>query len=255
VRAPPYSGSTMRAFPLTAAAAVACTIVALAVDVRQWAAGAPVGPGSEWWRFVRTVMAVAPALALVTARSRGSRLFAAALVVTVVADWFLVVRADVVTGIGIFAIVQGLLIWRHLHGTDVRRYLEAPLRRAVALGAGVVVAGNAALWPALSPRGLAWPVLAYSVLLLTAVVTAYGTRQTGTWSMRASRCAFWGMVLFVLCDITVGIGAAYGHTSAGAFTRALTGLFYTPALLLLVRSGEPVTPVSLSTHQSESAAR
>jgi YhhN family len=257
VRTQPYSGSTMRAFPLAAAAAVACTLVALVLDLREWAgaAGPGIGATSPWWRFVRTVVAVAPVVTFVAIPARGPRLLAASLLLTIIADWFLVMRADLMTGIGVFAVVQVLLIWRHLHGVALRRYLAPPLLGAVSLGAAVVVVGNAALWSALSPRGLAWPVFAYSVLLLTAVVTAYGTRETGTLSVRASRCAFWGMVLFVLCDITVGIGAAFGHTSAGAFTRALTGLFYTPALLLLVRSGEPVRPVSPSTHQSASAGR
>jgi hypothetical protein len=229
----------IRALALSASIAVVCTIVALVLDLRQWAAGPEIEIGwtSEWWRFVRTVVAVAPVVTLIAGPSLQRRLLAVALLLTIVADWFLVIRADVITGIGVFAIVQGLLVWRHLRGGSLSPYLDQPLRGAVALGAGVVLVGNAVLWTALSSRGLAWPVLGYSVLLLTAVVSAYGARHTGTLSLQASLFAYWGMVLFVLCDITVGIGAAFGHTSAGEFTRALTGVFYTPALLLLVRSG------------------
>jgi uncharacterized membrane protein YhhN len=97
--------------------------------------------------------------------------------------------------------------------------------------------GNGLLWAPLSARGLAWPVLVYSLLLITAVVTAYGASRIGTLSATAGRLAFQGMLLFAWCDVTVGVGAAYGHTPPGEFVRALTDLFYTPALLLLVRSG------------------
>jgi hypothetical protein len=223
---------------LGTASALLCTAAALALDLLQWAHPGTETPASESWRFVRTVACLGAAAPLLRhARVADSRSVLVALVVATVADFFLVLRHQLIVGIGIFAVMQLVLVHRHLRGVQLRRYLQPPLWRAAAVGLVVWLVGNAALWPALAPKGLGPAVLGYSGLLLTSAVTAWGTAQLGVLPQPAGRKAFYAMVLFVLCDITVGIGAAFGHLPAGQLVRATTGLFYTPCLLLLVQSG------------------
>ena len=162
-----------------------------------------------------------------------------AMMLAVVADMFLILRNDLVTGIAIFALMQTVLIKRHMRCGALIAYSRPPLLKAVIVGLGVVAVGNGFLWASLSAKGLAVPVLIYSMLLVASTIAAYGSATTGMLSASASRHAFWGMVLFMLCDITVGIGAAFGQSVEGQFVRSLTGLFYTPSLLLLVYSGIP----------------
>jgi hypothetical protein len=211
--------------------------VALAIDLHHWATFGAGGTGSEAWRFARTVLCFVPALWLWRGADRDGRSVAVALGLAVVADMFLILHHDLLRGIALFGVMQLVLLHRHLRAGSFSVYFRMPLLRAVLMGAGVVVLVNALLWNALSAKGLALPVLVYGALLIGSTVTAYGAGRNGVLPADASRLAFWGMVLFVLCDITVGVGAAFGHTQEGELVRSLTGLFYTPSLLLLVRSG------------------
>lgn len=217
---------------------VCCTAAALWVDLGQWGRGVANGPGSEWLRFVRTLAAVIPIVGLWRGRTTpDARWLTAAMALVVVADAFLILRRDLLTGIGWFAVVQAVLVGRHGRGVPLRRWGASDARGMIAAGCVFVALVNAWLWPSLASRGLALPVLGYSVLVVTTVVVAWGARHGGPLGAGAARDAAVGMVLFALCDVTVGVGAAFGHTSAGALVRSVTGLLYTPALLLLVRSG------------------
>ena len=221
-----------------ATVSVVCTAAALWVDLGQWARGGPVGPGSEWFRFMRTVAAVVPVAGLWRGRAGvDARWLTTAMVLVIVADTFLILRRDLLSGIAWFAIVQAVFVGRHGRGVPLRRWVAPDARIGVGAACVVVAIVNAGLWPSLADRGLALPVLGYSVLVMTTVVVAWGARSGGPLLPEAARDAYLGMVLFALCDVTVGVGAAFGHTSGGALARSLTGLLYTPALLLLVWSG------------------
>lgn len=228
----------MAVFRWSALLAVACTVIALLLDLYHWAADGSPWLTSEPWRFARTVLCAVPAfLAMSLRNNRDVHSVFIAMLLAILADLFLVLLHNLIIGIAIFAVMQVVLIHRHLRGGAVHAYFRPPLIRAVAIGAVVILVGNGLLWSPLSAKGLALPVLVYSTLLLTSTVTAFGAGHTKVLAATASRQAFWGMVLFVLCDITVGIGAAFGHMPEGELVRSLTGLFYTPSLLLLVRSG------------------
>lgn len=121
-------------------------------------------------------------------------------------------------------------------GVPVKKFAQFKMGVAAAIGVAILVLGNAILWPSLQAKNLAFPVLIYSSLLITSVLASYSTDITGVLAARKANYAFIGMVLFLLCDITVGIGAAFGHTSEGELVRSFTGLFYTPSLLLLAKS-------------------
>lgn len=99
----------MRFLPLSAVLAALCTIVALALDLGRWAA-----PDSTW--------------------------------PIIVADAFLILRADLMTGIAVFAVVQACLLWRCLQGAAITQYRRAPRSIAVTPGGMVVLVGNGLLW-------------------------------------------------------------------------------------------------------------
>ena len=48
---------------------------------------------------------------------------------------------------------------------------------------------------------------------------------------------FWGMILFLLCDITVLLPVMFPNQDFAQIVRVFTGVFYTPSLLLLAWSG------------------
>lgn len=167
-------------FPVCSTVSVLCTVAALWIDVGSWAQGGPVGPGSEWFRFARTVAAVLPVAGLWRTRpDADTRWLTLAMVLVVVADTFLILRHDLLSGIAWFALVQVLLIIRHGRGVPPRRWLSADARPALLLAAAIVIVTNNALWPSLATRGLAWPVLVYSVLVVTTVVVAWGRAGWG----------------------------------------------------------------------------
>lgn len=224
-------------FVLMSLLAIAATAVALWMDLAPWITGQP--QDSAVWRFARTVLCALAAVAIVRQPlDRNSRwLLPLAMALAVVADYFLILGPDLVRGIAVFAMMQVALIVRHLLGIRRSALQLRSVRVSIACGVLVLGVGNGLLWPALSAKGLAVPVLIYSALLIFSVVAARVAGLVGALPRPQAAFALWGMVLFLLCDITVGIGAAVGHTAEGQLVRALTGLFYTPSLLLLVRSG------------------
>ncbi|MBK8262952.1 MAG: hypothetical protein IPK80_16645 [Nannocystis sp.] len=218
--------------------AFALTAAALTVDLARLAgagADASLGAASEQLRFSRTIACAAACwLGLDAPPSRvDAALLAAGCALCVPADAFLILVGDLKTGIAIFLVVQSLFIARFARLIVWRRLRERRHRRAVALFVVALVGGNALLSPKLGPVGLALPVAVYSAALLAACLGAWLLRTNPAWPARNAGLAFAGMALFVLCDITVGLGAALAGTPAAAAIRAATGLFYTPSLALL----------------------
>lgn len=189
-------------------------------------------------RFGRTAGCAALWLVLWPKRIRLSdaRKLSLALILAVVADFFLILRHQFIVGIGFFAVMQVALLVRHGQGFG---QLCPTSRLWVALGAGItlLVSGNVLLYAPLSHLGLSLPVLIYSTLLVSSCWVAYAAIYRQVLPVPNARLACWAMLLFLACDITVGIGAAFGQRDWGALVRCTTGLFYTPSLLLLVLSG------------------
>jgi hypothetical protein len=169
----------MAAFRWSALLAVACTVIALLLDLQHWAVDGNPWPTSEPWRFARTVLCAVPAfLAMYLRNNRDVRSVFIAMLLAILADLFLVLLHNLIIGISIFAVMQVVLIHRHLRGGAVHAYFRPPLIRAVAIGAVVILVGNGLLWSPLSAKGLSLPVLVYSTLLLTSAVTAFGAGHT-----------------------------------------------------------------------------
>ena len=216
--------------------AVLLTLEALRQDVLAFQSGEIVDTGVL--RFVRTVLCFAVSVSIAGFRIRFQEiLLPLALLIAVVADYFLILEDNLKIGIGIFAIMQMVLTMRHLIGVRFKQLKNRVMLLAVTIGLVVLLIGNGLLWTSLEQKGLAIPVLIYSSLLSVSTVVAFATRFNLNFSKTSSGLAFYGMILFMLCDITVGVGAAFGHTSVGQLVRASTGLFYTPSLLLLGWSG------------------
>lgn len=226
-----------RSFRAMAVLADLLTLVALWLDLSAWA-GLEVG-NSQPWRFARTLVCGLAVWSVIrqSVDVKSRWLIPFAMTLAVLADHFLILRSDLLTGIVLFAVMQVVLMVRHLSGAELARLANQRMALAGLIGVCVLTIGNAMLLPSLLQRGLALPVLVYSALLVCSVLAAYSTRFGGQLPIQNAKWAFWAMVLFLFCDITVGIGAAFEHTVEGQLVRACTGLLYTPSLLLLVRSG------------------
>lgn len=161
----------------------------------------------------------------------------AAFYTAIVADYFLILQHQLIIGIGFFALMQILLIIRHLQKGSWKIFRLAQVQTAILLGMLLLVLANLLLHDALASKNLSLPVAIYGGLLVGSCLASYASIFIGFLPKRNAQLAFTAMLLFVICDITVGIGAAFGDQSWGAFIRATTGLFYTPSLLLLGFSG------------------
>lgn len=221
------------------------TLAFLVIDMYSWCLNPIVGFDNalvEWsaiLRFIRTCLAgifILPILQNSTSL-RGNTLLALALIVAIIADYFLILEGKLIIGIAIFGIMQVLLIIRHLMGvtTSVLKQKKQLVFYSIAFAISGIVLFM--LYKPLTNKGMFIPVALYALLLIVSLCAAYTSKALSILTHRQSNFVFWGMVLFVLCDITVGIGADFSTTNWGILVRSTTGIFYTPALLLLALSG------------------
>lgn len=221
------------------------TLVFLFIDFYTWWLYPVIGFDKELlaWsaalRFARTCLAGVFILPILQDSSllKGNKLLATALIVAIIADYFLILEAKLIIGIAIFGIMQILLIIRHLIGvnTSILKQKRQWVFYSLAFTISAIIL--LMLYTPLTNKGMFLPVAFYALLLIISLGVAYTSKAIKVLPHKQANFAFWGMVLFVLCDITVGIGAAFGTTNLGIFIRSTTGVFYTPALLLLALSG------------------
>ena len=170
----------------------------------------------------------------------------AAALVCVIADYFLVLQGKLLIGLVFFAIAQVLWWVRGTVGLRLAWRASTALARHSAIRGVIIAVGVAALIlaglaPALLAKGLLLPVVVYACLVVGATATAFiGRACARIPEPYASRFA-WGMLLFLIGDITVAIGAVGSESTLAGVVRAFTGVFYTPALLMLGSSGVPVS--------------
>ena len=184
---------------------------------------------STWVKFAAICLCCITAL--LGAHTVDGQLVAAALCLTVGADWFLLVRNDhYLLGIGLFIVVQLIYAYRLcLHRGKV--VTGSIFVRLLALGAAVLIA----------LRG-EW-VAAFSVFCFATLSVNVWEGYTGIYSgdslailRRPLRNRFgWGLFLFGWCDLCVGL---YNLSILTAFTRIGIWLFYLPSQVLIVLSQE-----------------
>jgi hypothetical protein len=92
-------------------------------------------------------------------------------------------------------------------------------------------------FPILAENKLKAAIFIYGALLVLSCVAGYLSKFKISFSGKASTQIFWGMMLFLLCDITVLLPVIYPDETFAQMARAFTGIFYTPSLLLLAWSG------------------
>ena len=223
--------------------AAVLTITAIGIDLYTWA---QVASGSDadltYWikwsgylRFARTGLFSLIFIAYLqsAAFTKDHILMQCAMVAATIADYYLILENKLITGIGIFAMMQLVLLYRHLQGFGWQLFHE---RKYVYLTAGLFVFAIAVLFFLYAPlqeKHLFWPVAAYGFLLILSVLAAAYSFALKRLSEQQSALALAGMICFLLCDITVGLGAIWQNQPSGYLVRALTGLVYTPALILL----------------------
>ncbi|MFO0625542.1 MAG: lysoplasmalogenase family protein [Polyangiales bacterium] len=188
--------------------------------------------------FARSVTCAALVpLGLGHAAPRDGRRMLAIFALVVVADLLILVCGQLVAGIAVFLVVQVGLAARHFGGLPAapQAARRTVTRRALAVSATWLVVMGAIARP-VSQVGLLAPVAVYSLALATSLTAGLSAPALGRFDRRAASRIAWGMVLFVLCDITVALNAALAGQRLGALVGATTGIFYTPSLVLLALS-------------------
>lgn len=207
---------------------------------------------STWVKYAAVCLCCATALAGM--RTADGKLVAAALCLTVAADWFLLVRNDHYTvGICLFIVVQLLYAYRlyHLRGQGLQLWRLIPrlllcMASLLFLPLGFCISSFCLRYvPPFAERSL---FLSYffgnalhrAYLMFTLPIFYFlnlclNTAEAFAIGPKARRFA-WGLLLFVLCDLCVGACSLGLLTS---FTWWGSWLFYLPSQVLIVLSQEP----------------
>ena len=171
------------------------------------------------------------------------RYLGAAFVVTLLADYFLILTDKMTLGTAIFLVVHGIYIARHAQGIKAS---FAPAVRAKTIKwmviTGVVAYGATlalivTVKPILVRSGMFALDCVYLGFLSTSLWMAWGTLIRSFYPRYNAWMIAVGMTFFYCCDVSVGLSAALNGTDAGAILNNMVGLFYTPALVLLAFSG------------------
>ena len=174
---------------------------------------------------------------------RDYRTLLVAFVLTLIADYFLILQDAAIPGTLLFIVVHGLLIHRHSRGfrASLRPLERARTYRLLFLTGLVVYGGSGALIASIHPLLTRTHMLAldsaYLLFLATSLWMAWGTLIRGAFATRNTWYIVIGMTCFYFCDVSVGLSAALKGTVQGDVLNNLVGLFYSPALVLLAYSG------------------
>lgn len=155
-----------------------------------------------------------------------NRLTTAALLLTLVADVFLLVLdAHYALGIALFLAVQLLYTLRLAAVAGAAPWRAVLVRAIPALAAGAVLARHGAALPA-----------AYIVWF--AVNLADGVRLAAARAERRRVCFALGLALFFCCDLCVGLHNLPVPQGLGCFVRVAMWGFYLPGQVLILASTE-----------------
>jgi hypothetical protein len=171
------------------------------------------------------------------------RLLAGAFVLTLIADYFLILVDEMLIGTLIFIGVHVLFIARHAQGwrASMAVHHRARTIRWLVLtavvaygGAGILILDVADI---LKRTGRLPLDATYLVFLATSMWMAWGVLIRRFYPRRNAWFIAVGMTSFYCCDVTVGLAAAMQGTRAGAILNNIVGFFYSPALVLIAFSG------------------
>lgn len=181
--------------------------------------------GSTWVKFA--AISLCWVTSLLQIKTRDDNIVASALSLTLIADWFLLVRNDRYTlGVCLFLLVQALYAYR-LYRLRGRPSPLAWLRLGLLLLAGFLSLTEPTLFQL-------WCVALYFTNLCLNTVEAFALGKS-------CRVFAWGLLLFVCCDLCVGAWniSLFLPPALGEFARVGMWLFYLPSQVLIVLSRQP----------------
>lgn len=160
---------------------------------------------------------------------------------TLIADYYLLIQDNFFLGIFFFCIVQITYILRHSF-MEKKRYRNF-IFLCTSTTFSVLIFFRIKLEPI--DNNLVLLALIYAALLVTSVYIGFSTLTRSRYSKKSSYLIGIGMCLFLLCDINVGLNALIGETALNSIgsprTKFLIGyliwLFYAPSQVLLACSG------------------
>jgi hypothetical protein len=243
----PYQNRKMQEFRsvknhgiLLSILALIFTIVSTYIDLFRWYNGfdfdLPII--STYLRFIRTVIiAILPwTISKSKTEVQDIKLLKIVFLVIVIADAFLILAGKLGIAIFFFALMQILLMYRHTPKRLVLREIKSKLSIPLSFTIIFYVCFFWFSYPLLETHQLKTPIYIYGALLLLSCLSAY-LSIFKNFSTTQSTMIFWGMLLFLMCDITVLLPVTLPNNSWALLARAITSIFYTPALLLLAWSG------------------
>jgi hypothetical protein len=171
------------------------------------------------------------------------RLLAVAFILTVIADYFLILSDQMTIGTGIFIAVHIMFIARHAQGwrasfaagERTRTIRLLLISAVVAYGGAVILIASVA--HILERTGQLALDCVYLLFLATSLWMAWGVLIRRFYPARNAWFIAVGMTSFYCCDVTVGLAAALHGTRAGAILDNIVGFFYSPALVMIAFSG------------------
>jgi FtsH-binding integral membrane protein len=158
---------------------------------------------------------------------------------TLIADYYLLIHDNFAIGIFFFCLVQLTYIIRH--SLMEHKQYKNVIFLALVLVNSMIISFKINY----TEKKLIILALVYAALLLTSVYSAVGTLTRGKYTKDGAMLIIIGMVLFFLCDLSVGAYNIIGKTSLKAFIPAniefligyLIWVFYAPSQVLLALSG------------------
>jgi predicted membrane metal-binding protein len=225
--------------------AVVLTIVSIYIDfkVEQFSSELSDISLSQFLRMSRTVIITFVVLIISKFQRKSAQmsLLVFSFIVASIADTFLILFEKVGIGILFFGVMQILLIVRHLppiHSFDVLKpKLQLPFITTIGFYVFFCITSSSFL----RTHTLQIPIYLYGLLLILSILSGFLSKYNNTFSSEQSKLIFRGMILFLLCDITVLLPMIFPLEDFAQNARDLTGLFYTPSLLFLAWSGDNTT--------------
>lgn len=147
-------------------------------------------------------------------------------------------------GIGVFMIVQTLLIIRHATGIRSDKEHHSHMRFKCISALSIYIPGIVAvlILHSLMSEKMLIEISIYAAMVTTSTWFGVNTLTRDTFPKRNRTLIAAGMLFFLCCDISVGV-MTFGPTLASKIATSVVYVFYTPALLLLAFSGYKNQPL------------
>ncbi|MCX7921191.1 MAG: hypothetical protein N3B21_04085 [Clostridia bacterium] len=161
----------------------------------------------------------------------------------VIAD-ILMYIGQVMAGVGVFALVHAIMIYRN--GTGIMEFIsnkgisknkKAFLTYLIVIILFDVLSLTFLMYPPLKGNILFFIIAGYAAFLSISLFVALATIKIQKLPRTNAVLASWGITFFFLCDFTVGLYIILQPGSLKLFVDNLTWMFYTPSLVLIALSG------------------